>query len=91
MDVEWLPAARKNLADIADHIAQDNPTAAREMATAILTRVAQLAAHPHQGRPGRVADTRELVVTGTPYLVPYIVQGEVITVLRVLHGKQKWP
>jgi toxin ParE1/3/4 len=91
MHVEWLPAARQNLADIVDYISQDNPIAAREAATAILTRVSQLVAHPHIGRPGRVEGTRELVINNTPYLAPYIVKGEVVTILRVLHGRQQWP
>jgi plasmid stabilization system protein ParE len=26
-----------------------------------------------------------------PYLVPYRVRGELIEVLRVLHGRQRWP
>lgn len=89
MRVEWLPTARQNLSDIVDHISQNNPIAANEIATAILTRVGQLATHPHIGKPGRVEGTRELVIT--PYLAPYIVEGEVVKVLRVLHGKQQWP
>jgi toxin ParE1/3/4 len=43
------------------------------------------------GRPGRVARTRELVVTGTPYILPYRVTAGVLEVLRVLHASRKWP
>ena len=43
------------------------------------------------GRPGRLIATRELIVTGTPYLLPYTVVGEEIVILRVLHGAQQWP
>jgi len=32
-----------------------------------------------------------LVVSGTPYIVPYRVRGEVLEVLRVLHGAMRWP
>lgn len=91
MRVEWLPAARQNLRDIVDYINQDNPVAARDVAEAILARVGQLTDHPHIGRLGRVEGTRELVAINTPYLVPYIIRGEVVTVLRVLHGRQQWP
>jgi toxin ParE1/3/4 len=38
-----------------------------------------------------VEGTRELVVSGTPYIVVYRVMGKVITVLRVLHGARQWP
>ncbi|ETW95415.1 MAG: hypothetical protein ETSY1_30775 [Candidatus Entotheonella factor] len=47
--------------------------------------------HPHLGRVGRVADTRELVITDTPYIVPYMVSEDRIILLRVLHGAQQWP
>ncbi|CAK7262210.1 type II toxin-antitoxin system RelE/ParE family toxin [Shinella sp. YE25] len=46
---------------------------------------------PESGRTGRVAGTRELVVTGTPYLAAYLVSGETVRILRVLHGAQQWP
>jgi toxin ParE1/3/4 len=32
-----------------------------------------------------------LVVSRTPYLLPDRVRGELIEVLRVLHGRQRWP
>ena len=46
---------------------------------------------PESGRPGRVAGTRELVVTGTPYVAAHTVTAETVRILRVLHGAQKWP
>ena len=53
--------------------------------------VEHLAMSPGLGRPGRVAGTRELVVSGIPYIVPYRVKGEVVQIITVLHGAQKWP
>ena len=43
------------------------------------------------GRPGRVPGTREHMVTGTPYLLPYRVRDGVVEVLRVFHAARKWP
>jgi toxin ParE1/3/4 len=43
------------------------------------------------GRVGRVAETREWVVSPTPYFLVYAVDAETVTILRVLHGKQHWP
>ena len=57
----------------------------------ILAATVRLAQFPESGRPGRRAETRELVVSQTPYLVPYRVRGELVEVLRVLHGRQRWP
>jgi toxin ParE1/3/4 len=57
----------------------------------IATSVDRLATHPTLGRPGRVPGTRELVVSGTPYLIPYRVHGKTVEILRVFHGARKWP
>jgi plasmid stabilization system protein ParE len=41
------------------------------------------------GRPGRVPNTRELVVSGTPHLVPYHAKRLEVQVLRVFHASQR--
>jgi toxin ParE1/3/4 len=38
-----------------------------------------------------VAGTRELVVTGTPYIVAYAVADQRVEVLAIIHGAQRWP
>ncbi|HLH88791.1 MAG TPA: type II toxin-antitoxin system RelE/ParE family toxin [Xanthobacteraceae bacterium] len=35
--------------------------------------------------------TRELVIVGSPYFVPYRVRGERVEILRVIHGARRWP
>ncbi len=42
------------------------------------------------GRRGRDPETRELVITDTPYIVGYRVTNRV-EVLAVIHGAQDWP
>lgn len=91
MHVRWLANARANLLTIAEYIARDNPIAAYAVHEAILRQVGRLAEHPRVGRPGRVKGTRELVVSGTPYIVAYRVARGGVTILRVLHGAQEWP
>jgi len=46
---------------------------------------------PQIGRPGRVAGTRELVIFGTPYIVPYRIGSETLQILRVYHSSRFWP
>ncbi|NKM88637.1 hypothetical protein GFL54_31175 [Rhizobium laguerreae] len=46
---------------------------------------------PESGRPGRIVGTRELVVSGTPYVAAYSVTKTTVRVLRILHGAQQWP
>ncbi|MGO9061921.1 MAG: type II toxin-antitoxin system RelE/ParE family toxin [Candidatus Binataceae bacterium] len=91
MQVRWLKRALKNLDEEAQYIARDDPEAAAQIVERIATSVDRLATHPASGRPGRVAGTRELMVNGTPYLVPYRVRGETVEILRVFHGARKWP
>jgi plasmid stabilization system protein ParE len=61
------------------------------IANALLEAVERLAELPNLGRPGRVAGTRELVVPGTPYIIPYRLRGDRLEVITVFHGRQKWP
>jgi toxin ParE1/3/4 len=89
--VRWLRRALENLDEEATYIARDNPEAAARLVERIAASIERLATHPASGRPARVPGTRELVVTGTPYLVPYRVRGETVEILRVFHGARRWP
>ena len=91
MRVRWLKAALKNLDEEAEYIARDDPRAAARIVERIATTVERLATHPASGRPGRVPGTRELVVAGTPYIVPYRVIRDTIEILRIFHAARKWP
>jgi toxin ParE1/3/4 len=89
--VRWLNRALKNLDEEAAYIARDDPDAAAQIVERIATSVDRLATHPASGRTGRVPGTRELIVTGTPYIVPYRVRSGTVEILRVFHGARKWP
>ncbi len=80
-----------DLADQIAHIALDSPASAVTVGDAIVTAAGALAAMPHQGRAGRIAGTRELIVPHTPHIIVYRAAAERITILRVLHGAQQWP
>jgi toxin ParE1/3/4 len=75
----------------AKHIAKDSEQNAAAIAERILKTVDVLLAHPSMGRPGRVFGTRELVVSGTPYVIPYRVRRDGLELLAVFHGRQRWP
>ncbi len=90
MIVKWHRSARRDLRKLRAYIAKENPKAAARIAQRILEAVGRLSHDPAIGRPGRVIDTRELVVSGTPFLVPYTVTADAIVILRVLHGAQQW-
>jgi toxin ParE1/3/4 len=81
----------RDLASLRAYIAQDRAVAAERQVERILAAAVKRAQFPESGRPGRRAGTRELVVNQTPYLLPYRVRGDLVEVLRVLHGRQRWP
>lgn len=91
MRVRWLRNALRNLDDEATYIATDDAAAARLVVQRVLNAVAQLAEQPALGRPGRVPGTRELIVTGTRYIVPYRARGGWVEILRVFHTSRRLP
>lgn len=91
MRLEWTRPAVRDLGEAGAFIASDNPQAAERMADRVREAVEYLQEQPNIGRPGRVPGTRELVVTGTTFIVVYRVRGAAVQVLRVLHHSRKWP
>ncbi|CAA0129203.1 type II toxin-antitoxin system RelE/ParE family toxin [Bradyrhizobium sp. INPA01-394B] len=91
MKLVWSAFALADRDGIFTHIEADNPRAAIAVDERIATAARRLVDFPESGRPGRVAGTRELVITGTPYVAAYAVTAETIRILRVLHGAQRWP
>ena len=91
MTIVWSPRAIDHLTRLRSYIARDNPKAANRIASRLLAAVERLAELPGLGRPGRIAGTRELVVPGTPYVIPYRLRHDRLEVIAVFHGRQKWP
>ena len=91
MRIIWTPPALRDLAAVRAYLAQFNPDAAQRQITLIVKAASALTQFPNIGRPGRRAGTRELVVSHTPYLLPYRLNADRIEILRVLHASQRWP
>ena len=92
MRVRWTKRAERDLDEIAEYIGQDSPAAAARVALELIDQVeSNLPTNPAIGRPGRVLGTRELVIGGLPYIVPYRVREKDVEVLRVLHTSRRWP
>jgi toxin ParE1/3/4 len=89
--IVWSPRAIEHLKHLRAYIAQDNPKAANRVAATLLDAVERLAELPNLGRPGRVVGTRELLMPGTPYVIPYKLRGDRLEVIAVFHLRQKWP
>jgi len=89
--IRWLRLALSDLDELMAYIAKDNPETATKVSKKIWETTLMLSNHPAMGKPGRVPGTREMVATGTSYIVPYRVVGNEVQILRILHGSRKWP
>jgi len=88
--LRWTDSAVQDLQAARDYLEAENPKAAWDAIDRIMSAVERLAQFPQMGRPGRVDRSRELVVTGTPFLVAYRLKGESVQILAVLQGARKW-
>lgn len=90
MKLSITPSARADFWDIKKYIEEDNPMAAIFIEEGILKVIDHLLLFPTMGRVGRTANTRELVINNTPYIVKYQLRQDRIIILRVLHAARKW-
>jgi addiction module RelE/StbE family toxin len=91
MQVTWRRKAREDLETAQRYIAQSDPGAAARIGEFILAAASALETAPEIGRPGRVDETRELVVPHTSFILAYAVIAEEIVILDVIHGAREWP
>ena len=91
MRVRWTTPAREQFISAYEYIAEENRAAAVRSADQIWESTQLLAGHPMAGREGRVAGTRELVISGTPFLVAYRIEKNEVRILAVLHAAREWP
>ncbi len=92
MTLVWSPESIHDLISLRAYIAQDDPAAAKRVALHILYCVEHLlSGTPQLGRHGCVPGTRELVISDTPYIIPYRVRGATIEIVRVYHSARRWP
>lgn len=87
----WTKPALRDLQALQDFIALDKPLAAQRQALLVTEAAERLLEFPEFGRQGRHAGTRELVVSRSPFIIAYRVADNSIQVLRVMHGRQRWP
>lgn len=91
LKLKWTRRALEQLVEAQDYIAQDNPSAARQVGERINEATRLLLTQPQMGHHGRVAGTHEWVVRRTPYFLVYKLEDDELIILRVIHGKQHWP
>lgn len=91
MKIRWSPEAAADFAVLVEYIRNQNPSAADRVAHSIYDGIASLTSFPNRGRPGRVKDTPELVLSRLPFIAVYRTKKIFVEIARVLHGAQRWP
>ena len=99
LPVDRSPGFRADLKEQAGwYIEQGGFGLAERYLTAVTETLARLARHPFSGRPRRFRDTElcglRSVVVARPFdthIVFYRVEGEVLQVVRVMHGARDLP
>ena len=88
MRVIWSPAALREVARAADYLMDFNPRAAVRLAEGLIAAADDLEDFPHRGRHVIGTDMRELV-TAYPYIIRYLIVGDVVRILRVRHTSRQ--
>lgn len=92
MTLRWTKPATKDLTQICDYTEERFGAVQAQRAAMVIYEAANsLQAMPMCGRNGRKRGTRELVLTGLPFLIIYRLSQDSVEILRILHGAQKWP
>ena len=91
MPIVWLPVAVQDVLQIRTFIAEQDPRSAQKVASRIDQAISHLGQMPNIGRQGRIFGTRELPISGTPFLAIYRVREGRVEILRILHGRQPLP
>lgn len=87
------PVAIADVQEMKAYIAEDNPQAASKMGSTIYSRIEKLADFPEMGAPlsskiNIKTDYRYLVCGN--YLIFYKIEGEFVSVYRVLNGARDY-
>jgi toxin ParE1/3/4 len=89
--LRWTEQAASDLEHIAGYLFEHAPERAAELVRTVYDAPAGLMTFPNRGRLGKKDGTRELVLSPLPYIVVYTVHGDLINIVRILHGAQQWP
>jgi len=81
----------RDLTEARAYVEFDDPSAAQRLAERILNAIDEVSTFPRIGKTGRKRGTHEFPVPSTQYIIIYRVKNTVLQILRVYHGRRKWP
>jgi toxin ParE1/3/4 len=75
---------------LSDYLLEQHPQLAQRTVRRIYAEIKDLTRFPARGRIGRESGTRELILTGLPYVVVFRANNTQVEILRIFHGAQDW-
>jgi toxin ParE1/3/4 len=90
MHLRWTPKAAADLETISDYLHTNHPNYAQQTIRTLYAAISKLSRFPSRGRTGNKPGTRELVITGLPYIVIFRATETSVEILRIHHGAQNW-
>lgn len=91
MRIKWTNEAKNSLNREISFIEAESKEGARKVYSLVRKQVQTLSQFPHMGRVGQIENTRELVITGTSYLVPYTVEDGIVEIICIFHTSRQLP
>jgi len=91
MKVRFTATAFAEINEIHDHIAKDNPTAAKAVILRVEQVIARIARFPLIARAVDPSGVRVFPVGPFPYLVFYTVEADEVIIRNVRHGRRRRP
>ena len=88
--IAWSKRATADYHAQLEHIAEQDPTSTDLVDHRLMETIKKLAERPI-GRLGRVAGTYEKSVLKTSLIVAYILDDDILHVLRIIHTRRNWP
>ena len=89
MEIRFTQGALADLYEIYDYIAEANPVYADKTLIRIETAIDNLSEHPQLGRISRNKKARELIISGTPYIVAYTRDSGYLNIVSIIHSSRK--
>jgi len=88
MKLRYHRSALADMDGIYDFIAGHNQAAAARTILRIRASIERLEDFPRVGRRGALPGTRELVISGLPFVVVYEVAAETVDIIAVFHAAE---
>lgn len=88
--IEWGYQASLDLEDVADYYAGIDPGLPDEMITRIELAALPLLDYPAMGSQTGRSGLRKWRAGRTPFLLLYVVRGDLIFIARVVHTASEW-